>query len=192
MYHSLKLLLLLPVVFTCVYSQTRKPNSTPQTPVLVTKRTLTDSMPNIANVNAIEFFGIKLMGEYADIIDRMYQLPILSCIEQRDSVSGENNNGTYFSHIVEFCGVRCGMNVRYNLTSGKDIAIYDINFVTSQTEESIINKFVSELTKYYGNPDISDDREDSYHWYLPNKLCIRARHLHAPEGGWTVSIFIRK
>lgn len=47
-------------------------------------------------------------------------------------------------------------------------------------------KYEDIVTKYYGVPDISDENEDSYHWYLPSGLCVRARHLHAPDGGWTV------
>ena len=58
-----------------------------------------------------------------------------------------------------------------------------------KNQRDLIHKFVSELTKYYGEPDISDEKEDSYHWYLPSGLAVRARHLHAPDGGWTVYFY---
>ena len=82
------------------------------------------------------------------------------------------------------------MNVRYKKVLDKDIAIHELNFITSQTEDVIIDKFVSELTKYYGNPSIADDKEDSYHWYWTDGLCVRARHLHAHKGGWTVFMYM--
>ena len=71
----------------------------------------------------------------------------------------------------------------------EEISVHDLRFITSQTDNEIIHRFVSELTKYYGVPDISDDKEDSYHWYLPSGMAVRARHLHAPDGGWTVYFY---
>lgn len=188
----LRSLILLIFTMSCSFIPNRNHNSTPQRSSVVTETKLADSIPTISNVNAINFFGVKLHGEYADITERIYQLPILSCIEQRDSVRYSNSNVMSFSHTVKFCGIPCGMTVRYENTSEKDIAIHEVIFITSQTEETIIEKFVSEITRHYGIPDISDDKEDSYHWYLSDKLCIRARHWHAPEGGWTVFFFLNK
>ena len=137
-------------------------------------------------LNSIDFFGVKMQGKYDDIVNNIYMLPMLSCVERRDTIKLQGNGDKCFSHTVEFCGVPCGMNADFTLNGDNIMSINDLCFITSQTDDEIIHKFVSELTKYYGEPDISDEREDSYHWYLSSGLAVRARHLHAPDGGWTV------
>ena len=140
-------------------------------------------------LKVIDFFGVKMHGKYEDIVNDIYMLPMLSCVERRDTIMLQGNGEKWFSHTVEFCGVPCGMNADFTLNGDNIMAINDLCFITSQTDEAIIHKFVSELTKYYGEPDISDKNEDSYHWYLPSGLAVRARHLHASEGGWTVFFY---
>ena len=140
-------------------------------------------------LKVIDFFGVKMHGKYEDIINNIYMLPMLSCVERRDTIKLQGNGEKWFSHTVEFCGVPCGMNADFTLNGDNIMSINDLCFITSQTDEAIIHKFVSELTKYYGEPDISDEKEDSYHWYLSSGLCVRARHLHAPDGGWTVYFY---
>ena len=137
-------------------------------------------------LKVIDFFGIKMQGKYKDILKNIYTLPMLSLVERRDTIMKERKGVMSFSHTVEFCGIPCGMNVRCRMKAANEMSIHDLCFITSQTDDEIIHKFVSELTKYYGAPDISDEREDSYHWYLSSGLAVRARHLHAPDGGWTV------
>ena len=137
-------------------------------------------------LNVIDSFGVKMHGKYEDIINNIYMLPMLSCVERRDTIKLQGNGEKWFSHTVEFCGVPCGMNADFTLNGDNIMSINDLCFITSQTDDAIIHKFVSELTKYYGEPDISDKNEDSYHWYFPSGLAIRARHLHAPDGGWTL------
>lgn len=114
---------------------------------------------------------------------------MLSCVERRDTIKLQGNGDKWFSHTVEFCEVPCGMNADFTLNGDNIMSINDLCFITSQTDDKIIHKFVSELTKYYGEPDISDEKEDSYHWYMPSGLAVRARHLHAPDGGWTVYFY---
>ena len=138
---------------------------------------------------AIDFFGVQLQGKYNDIVDRIYALPMLSLIERRDTMKNEHNNVISFSHTVKFCDVPCGMNVSCQVNYDDEMSVHDLCFITSQTDDETIHKFVSELTKYYGEPSISDDKEDSFHWYLSSGLCVRARHLHAPDGGWTVYFY---
>jgi len=140
-------------------------------------------------LKVIDFFGVKMQGKYEDIVDNIYMLPMLSCVERRDTIKLQGNGDKWFSHTVEFCGVPCGMNADCTLNGDNIMSINDLCFITSQTDDEIIHKFVSELTKYYGEPDISDEREDSYHWYLPSSMEVRARHLHAPDGGWTVYFY---
>lgn len=137
-------------------------------------------------LKVIDFFGIKMQGKYKDILKNIYTLPMLSLVERRDTIMKERKGVMSFSHTVEFCGIPCGMNVRCRMKAANEMSIHDLCFITSQTDDEIIHKFISELTKYYGEPDISDEREDSYHWYLSSGLSVRARHLHAPDGGWTV------
>lgn len=136
-------------------------------------------------LKVIDFFGIKMQGKYKDILKNIYTLPMLSLVERRDTIMKERKGVMSFSHTVEFCGIPCGMNVRCRMKAANEMSIHDLCFITSQTDD-IIHKFVSELKKYYGEPDISDEQENSYHWYLPSGLSVRARHLHAPDGGWTV------
>lgn len=140
-------------------------------------------------LKVIDFFGVKMQGKYEDIVNNIYMLPMLSCVERRDTIKLQGNGDQWFSHTVEFCGVPCGMNADCTLNGDNIMSIHDLCFITSQTDDEIIHKFVSELTKYYGEPDISDEREDSYHWYLPSSMAVRARHLHAPDGGWTVYFY---
>ena len=140
-------------------------------------------------LKVIDFFGVKMHGKYEDIVNNIYMLPMLSCVERRDTIKLQGNGEKCFSHTVEFCGVPCGMNADFTLNGDNIMSINDLCFITSQTDDEIIHKFVSELTKYYGEPDISVEREDSYHWYLSSGLAVRARHLHAPDGGWTVYFY---
>ena len=140
-------------------------------------------------LKVIDFFGVKMQGKYEDIVNNIYMLPMLSCVERRDTIKLQGNGDKCFSHTVEFCGVPCGMNADFTLNGDNIMSINDLCFITSQTDDEIIHKFVSELTKYYGEPDISDEREDSYHWYLSSGLAVRARHLHAPDGEWTVYFY---
>ena len=142
-------------------------------------------------LKVIDFFGVKMQGKYEDIVNNIYMLPMLSCVERRDTIKLQGNGDKWFSHTVEFCGVPCGMNADCTLNGDNIMSIHDLCFITSQTDDEIIHKFVSELTKYYGEPDISDEKEDSYHWYLSSGLAVRARHLHAPDGGWTVYFYFQ-
>lgn len=137
-------------------------------------------------LKVIDFFGVKTQGKYEDIVNNIYSLPVLSLVERRDTIKLQGNGDKWFSHTVEFCGVPCGMNADFTLDGDNIMSIHHLCFITSRTNDEIIHKFVSELTKYYGTPDISDEKEDSYHWYLTSGLAVRARHLHAPDGGWTV------
>ena len=140
-------------------------------------------------LKVIDFFGVKMHGKYDDIVNDIYMLPMLSCVERRDTIMLQGNGDKWFSHTVKFCGVPCGMKADFTLNGDNIMSIKDLCFITSQTDDAIIHKFVSELTKYYGEPDISDKNEDSYSWYLPSGLAVRARHLHASEGGWTVFFY---
>lgn len=140
-------------------------------------------------LKVIDFFGVKLQGKYEDIVRNIYTLPMLSLVERRDTIMLQGNGDKRFSHIVEFCGVPWGMNANFTMNGDNMMSIHDLKFITSKTEDNIIDKVVDELTRHYGEPDISDENEDSYHWYLPSGLCVRARHFHAPEGGWTIFFY---
>ena len=140
-------------------------------------------------LKVIDFFGVKLQGKYEDIVRNIYTLPMLSLVERRDTIMLQGNGDKRFSHTVEFCGVPWGMNANFTMNGDNMMSIHDLKFITSKTDDDIIIKVVDELTKHYGEPDISDENEDSYHWYLPSGLCVRARHFHAPEGGWTVFFY---
>ena len=137
-------------------------------------------------LKVIDFFGVKLQGKYEDIVNNIYMLPMLSCVERRDTIMFQGNGDKWFSHTVEFCGVPWGMSADFTLNEGDIMSIHNLTFITSKTDDDIIDRVVAELIKYYGDPDVSDEQENSYHWYLSSGLAVRARHLHTPDGGWTV------
>lgn len=136
-------------------------------------------------LKVIDFFGVKMQGKYEDIVDKIYALPVLSLVDRRDTIMLQGNGDKWFSHTVEFCGVPWGMSANFALNEDDIMSIHDLKFITSKTDHDIIDRVVAELKKYYGEPKWSDDKEDRYDWYEANDLCIVARHLHAPEGGWT-------
>lgn len=142
------------------------------------------------NFKRIDFFGQELQGKYEDILHKLYELPPLSLVERRDTIMLQGNGDKWFSHTVEFCGVPWGMSANFTMTGDNIMSIHDLKFITSKTDDDIIDRVVAELTKYYGEPKWSDDKEDRYDWYEPNDLSITARHLHAPEGGWTFYFYI--
>ena len=141
-------------------------------------------------LKAIDFFGIKLQGQYEDIVKNIYSLPMLSLVERRDSIKLQGNGDKWFSHTVEFCGVPWGMTADFTMKEDNIISVHNLTFITSKTDDDIIIKVAEELTKHYGEPDISDDKEKIYHWFEPNDLSIRARHLRASEGGCTFYFYI--
>ena len=142
------------------------------------------------NFKRIDFFGQELQGKYEDILHKLYELPALSLVERRDTIMLQGNGDKWFSHTVEFCGVPWGMSANFTMTGDNIMSIHDLKFITSKTDDGIIDRVVAELTKYYGEPKWSDNKEDRYDWYEPNDLSITARHLHAPEGGWTFYFYI--
>ena len=141
-------------------------------------------------LNVIDFFGVKMQGKYEDILDKIYAQPKLYLIERRDTIMLQGNGDKWFSHTVEFCGVPWGMSANFTMTGDNIMSIHDLKFITSKTDDDIIIKVVDELTKHYGEPDISDDKEKIYHWFEPNDLSIRARHFRSSEGGWTFYFYI--
>ena len=136
-------------------------------------------------LKAIDFFGVKMQGKYEDIVDKIYALPVLSLVDRRDTIMLQGNGDKWFSHTVEFCGVPWCMSANFALNEDDIMSIHDLKFITSKTDHDIIDRVVAELTKYYGGPRWSDDKEVRYDWYESNDLCITARHFGAPEGGWT-------
>lgn len=134
----------------------------------------------------IDFFGVRLQGTYDDIVSEMYELPVLSLMERKDSISEKGNGNYYFCHIAKFCGVPCGMNVHFCRNKNNEMMVYNITFITSMTDNYIIDSWARELKKYYGTPNVSNRVECTYRWFLPDRLHICARHLHVLEGGWTV------
>ena len=150
--------------------------------------TTTDS--EYANTKSIDFFGVKMQGKYEEIVNNIYALSVLSLVERRDTIKLQGNGEKWFSHTVKFCGVPWGMSANFTMNGDNIMSIHDLKFITSKTDDDIIIKVVDELTKHYGEPDISDDKEKIYHWFEPNDLSIRARHFRSSEGGWTFYFYI--
>lgn len=134
--------------------------------------TTTDS--EYVNTESIDSFGVKMQGKYEDIVNNIYILPMLSCAERRDTIMLQGNGDKWFSHNVDFCGVPWGMNANFTINGDEIMSIHDLKFITSKADDDINIKVVDELTKHYGEPDISDNKEKIYHWFKPNDLSIRA------------------
>ena len=141
------------------------------------------------STSAIDLFGKKLCGKYQDVINDIYELPIISLIEIKDSLIYLDKRQK-FTHIVNFCEVPCGMNVCYSENKDDTITIEEIIFLTSETDRGIFLKFISEITNYYGIANVSDDTYNNYSWFYKNDQTIRVRSVHSPEGGWTAYFHI--
>lgn len=147
---------------------------------------------------AIDLFGKKLCGKYQDVINDIYELPMISFIryssyaEVEDLPESSDNESRRFSHIVEFCGVPCGMNVDYYRNQDGTISVNQIIFLTSKTDERVIKTVLTAITNHYGDANIYEETYNNYSWFLDNSntnQTIRARWHHSDRGGWTVYFY---
>lgn len=93
----------------------------------------------------------------------------------------QKKDGIFQGAVVEFAGVKFGMNRGFI-------------FLTSMQNEITIDSLVNRISKYYGEPMIDDNGEPEwcyYHWNLydtvPGVPYIRIRPVHSDEGGLMMS-----
>lgn len=96
-------------------------------------------------------------------------------ILQLDTI--KDKNGEFKNAIIEFTGVKFGMNKGFV-------------FLTSRQDKQAIDSLVNRISIYYGEPSIADEGEPEwryYHWNLydtiPDRPYIRIRPVHSDEGG---------
>ena len=82
------------------------------------------------------------------------------------------------SAIVEFAGVKFGLNVNY------DKGYFRFNFITSIPIDQSYTPLKNTIAKYYGNPeDVADEYSCSWHTFSDEGPWIRIRPLHSDDGG---------
>lgn len=87
------------------------------------------------------------------------------------------NNGKFENAIIEFAGVKFGMNKGFL-------------FLTSRQDKQAIDSLVNHISRYYGEPSIDDEGKPEWSYYhgnlydtIPDSPYIRIRPVHSEEGG---------
>lgn len=116
-------------------------------------------------------FDVPIHLDESIAIKELSEAGILKC----DTV--EETNGRFLGAVVEFAGVKFGMNKGFR-------------FLTSKQDKKTIDALVSEISKYYDEPFIDGEDEPEwnyYHWNLydtiPDNPYIRIRPVHSEDGG---------
>lgn len=79
------------------------------------------------------------------------------------------------------------MNVSYGDNAEKEV-VKEVTFVSSATEEYVMDSLLKSLVRYYGKPAIGDGEDGGYTWFPDGRL-MKARRIHSlDEGGWTFYI----
>jgi len=132
-----------------------------------------DTIENVSSDSVQKgiIFDVPIHLDERIAIKELSDVGILKC----DTI--EEVDGQFAGAIVEFAGVKFGMNKGFL-------------FLTSKQDKKTIDALVSEISKYYDEPFIDGDDEPEwsyYHWNLydtlPNKPYIRIRPVHSEEGG---------
>lgn len=124
----------------------------------------------------VKIFGVSCKKDERSVIMALENAGIIEV----DTI--ELEDGQFRFAIVEFEGVKFGMNRGFN-------------FITSQHDSRTIKALVNGISKFYGEPEIDGDDEENpeyryYHWNRivenPDDLYIRIRPVHSEEGGLTM------
>lgn len=132
-----------------------------------------DSIKNLT----FTIFGVKVHYDSMAAIKDLAEAGILKC----DTIHEED--GEFISAVVEFAGVKFGMNRNFV-------------FMTSRHDMEAIDSLVNKICEYYDDLYIDCEGSDEpdeysyYHWNLydtlPDRPYIRIRPLHSDEGGLTM------
>lgn len=125
---------------------------------------------------SVKIFGVSCKKDERSVLSALENAGIMEV----DTIEFED--GRFRFAIVEFEGVKFGMNRGFN-------------FITSQHDSKTIKALIKGISKYYGEPEIDGYDDDDpeyryYHWNLyrenPDDPYIRIRPLHSEEGGLTM------
>lgn len=132
------------------------------------KTSITDSVK-------VCIFGVETERDEYSVAKKLEKAGIIKI----DTISMVN--GRFQSAIVEFANIKFGMNKGFI-------------FVTSRHDEDAVNRLVSIISDFYGEPEIDNEHEDPeyrfYYWNLykndPDVPYIRIRPVHSEGGGLTM------
>lgn len=122
---------------------------------------------------SVKIFGVSCKKDEQSVLMALSNAGIMEV----DTI--ELEDGRFRFAIVEFEGVKFGMNRGFN-------------FITSQHDSKAIKALVKGISKYYGVPEIDGDDDDDpeylyYHWNRigenPDGPYIRIRPVHSEDGG---------
>ena len=131
------------------------------------------------DVRCTNFFGIPLQGKDVASIVKMME-------EKVDVFSLDGNLDEERGYCkVLFCGVPCGMNIKWKEKDGM-VYVFSLNFMTSQKSKEAIAALANGLSSYYGEcyQDEQDKIDDYYRWEE-----VLLRPVHSDEGGMTVIFY---
>ena len=102
---------------------------------------------------AIDFWGVHLIGEYENILNSMLETPVLSIVKRDDTIKHYPDGEKMVSHYVDFCGVKCGMNMIFipNEYDPNYIYVKRIIFIT-ESKDGVLCDIIHEIKEYYGDP----------------------------------------
>lgn len=133
-----------------------------------------DSVNLMGNAEAtsreqVVLFDVPIHRDEISAIKELSQASVLKCYTINES------NGEFRSAVVEFAGVKFGLNKGFR-------------FITSRYDKQAIDSIVAKISSYYGAPDIDgSDGAEYYHWdrldTVPEIPRITVRPLHSDEGG---------
>lgn len=116
----------------------------------------------------INIFGVEAQNDEYSVVNSLEEAGVIKI----DSI--RITNGQFQFAIVEFAGVKSGMNPGFT-------------FLTSERNSHAIKSLVEEISKYYGEPRIDCENGDEipdeysyYYWPIPG---IRIRPEHREDGG---------
>jgi lipoprotein len=140
------------------------------------KETRDSIVKDVDNKNTkIKLFGVETEPDEYSVVKNLAAADILKV----DTVEVEN--GKFQGAIVEFQGVKFGMNRGFC-------------FITSRHDIKAVNSLIEGISKYYGKPEVDDAGEPEYSYYHWNYLrqdttapYIRIRPLHSADGGLTMT-----
>lgn len=140
--------------------------------------------PNNSKPN-IDLFGASLVGSPKHILRK---------INKGDYVKIDLGPDGFLKVLKDrfFCrvlidGIPFAMNVSYGDNAEKEV-VKEVTFVSSATEEYVMDSLLKSLVRYYGKPAIGDGEDGGYTWFPDGRL-MKARRIHSlDEGGWTFYI----
>lgn len=107
----------------------------------------------------LEFFGVRLSGAYDEIMLQMFKTSFLSPIKMSESIHDYPDGSKLVSHVVNFCGERCSMQMifRPKEYAPDEISIERLIFITP-SKEDVLHNITKAITNYYGDHEPYNER----------------------------------